>query len=157
MVRHPYYLSNYIIDSAFCVMSGNIYLVFCYPFLFFWAYGPAFKDEENHLRSIHGEQYDSFAYSTPQVLPGSHSFPGFRQLAIGFNVGRITPNELARIGRFWGVAFFIAMLQELRLDGLDVLRWPELQKDWDVLVFVGLALLMFASSLIIPRNRRLES
>lgn len=156
MVRHPYYLSNYIIDSAFCIMTGNIYLIFCYPFLFFWAYGPTFSDEESHLRSIHGEQYDSFAHNTPQVLPGSHSFPGFRQLAGGFNVGRITPNELTRIGRFWGVAFFIAMLQELRLDGLDVLRWPELQKDWDVLVFVGLALLMFASSLMIPRNRRLE-
>ncbi|MGA7874083.1 MAG: hypothetical protein WCA08_00340 [Desulfoferrobacter sp.] len=157
MVRHPYYLANYIIDSAFCIMSGNIYLVLIYPFLFFWAYGPTMQNEENHLRSIHGEQYALFDHSTPQVLPASHSFPDFKGLFFGFSAGRITPQELIRIGRFWGVAFFIALLQELRVDGLMVLRWPEIQKDWDVLVFVILALLMFASSLMIPRTQRLES
>jgi len=148
MVRHPYYLANYIIDSAFCIMTGNIYLVLIYPFLFFWAYGPTMQSEENHLRSIHGEQYASFDHSTPQVLPASHSFPDFKGLFSGFSAGRITPQELIRIGRFWGVAFFIALLQELRVDGLMVLRWPEIQKDWDVLVFLILAFFMLASTAI---------
>jgi protein-S-isoprenylcysteine O-methyltransferase Ste14 len=34
VVRHPYYLANYIIDSSFCLITGNMYLVFMYPFLF---------------------------------------------------------------------------------------------------------------------------
>ena len=38
VVRHPYYLASYLIDSSFCLLSGNIFLVVLYPFLFFWAY-----------------------------------------------------------------------------------------------------------------------
>ena len=42
MVRHPYYLANYLVDTSFCILSSNLYLLLVYPFLFFWAYGPPY-------------------------------------------------------------------------------------------------------------------
>src|SRR4030042_5025842 len=48
-VQHPYYLANYLIDSSFCFLSGNSYMILLYPFLFFWAYGPSLTGEENLL------------------------------------------------------------------------------------------------------------
>ena len=52
VVRHPYYLANYLIDIGFCLASGNVYLVLAYPFLFFWAYGPTLRSEESLLASL---------------------------------------------------------------------------------------------------------
>ena len=40
IVRHPYYLANYLVDSGFCVLSGNSYLLLIYPFLFFGVTDP---------------------------------------------------------------------------------------------------------------------
>jgi protein-S-isoprenylcysteine O-methyltransferase Ste14 len=55
-VRHPYYLANYLIDTAFCLLSGNSYLLLAYPFLFFWSYGPTFRKEETALKGRHGKR-----------------------------------------------------------------------------------------------------
>ena len=57
VVRHPYYMANYLIDSSFCLLSGNIYLFFAYPFLFYWSYGPTIRQEESMLAEIHGEDF----------------------------------------------------------------------------------------------------
>jgi hypothetical protein len=151
-VRHPYYLANYIIDSSFCLITGNMYLVFMYPFLFFWAYGPVMKQEEDHLRTIHGERYALFADITPQAFPGPFSLRGFKRLLFGFTALRITPKELNRLSRFWGVAFFLAVLQELRVDALPLLRWSHIRRDWDAMLFLILALLMLTMNLIVPRT-----
>lgn len=40
LVRHPFYLANFLVDLSLCLIVGNIYLIVLYPFLFFWAYGP---------------------------------------------------------------------------------------------------------------------
>ena len=53
IVRHPYYLANYLVDVSLCLLSGNVYLVLLYPFLFYWAYGPTFAEEEALLASMH--------------------------------------------------------------------------------------------------------
>jgi protein-S-isoprenylcysteine O-methyltransferase Ste14 len=29
--RHPYYTANYLIDTGFCLLSGNTYLLLAYP------------------------------------------------------------------------------------------------------------------------------
>jgi hypothetical protein len=104
------------------------------------------QNEENPLSSTHGEQYALFGYSTPQILPASHSFPGFKQMFFGFTAERITRNELKRIGRFWGVAFFLALLQQLRVEGMAVLRWPQIWKEWELPVFLISIFLTFAST-----------
>lgn len=40
MVRHPFYLSNYLVDMSFCIMSGSMLLCVVYPFFFFGPTGP---------------------------------------------------------------------------------------------------------------------
>lgn len=156
VVRHPYYLANYIIDSAILVMTGNIYLVFIYPFLFFWAYGPTMKAEEKYLASVHVEQYALYLNTTPQVFPHSLCLAALKQIGNGFIRSRITPNELCRIGRFWGVSFLLALLQELRTDGFAVFHWTAIPKDWDVLVFMVLTVLLLAASLLSGRRSSLK-
>lgn len=153
IVRHPYYLANYIVDSAFCVITGNLYLVFLYPFLFFWAYGPVMRAEEKYLGSIFAKEYAAFIDAIPQVFPHPHHWPTWRQVVMGFEWNRITPNELSRLGRFWGIGFFLAVLQELRTDGLTVLHWSGIRRDWDFIVFMVFALALSAVSVLFHRKK----
>jgi hypothetical protein len=107
VVRHPYYLANYLIDTGFCVLSGNRYLLLLYPFLFFWSYGPTLRKEEGTLTEKHGGASVAFMLGTPQVFPDRHSISHLPSLFAGFSAKRISPKELARIVRFYAVAFLI--------------------------------------------------
>ena len=69
VVRHPYYMANYLIDSAFCLLSGNVYLLLVYPFLFYWSYGPTIRKEESVLAGIHGEEFLRYSLDVPQIFP----------------------------------------------------------------------------------------
>ena len=70
VVRHPYYLANYLIDSSLCVLSGNLYLVAAYPFLFFWSYGPTLRKEESFLASKYGDAFHERQLQHPASLSG---------------------------------------------------------------------------------------
>ncbi len=107
IVRHPYYMANYLIDTSFCLLSGNPYLLLVYPFLFFWVYGPTLKKEEKFLATTHNEPYIEYMLDVPQVFPDSYFIKYLKGILSGFSKKRISRNEIARIMRFWATGFFI--------------------------------------------------
>ena len=134
VVRHPFYLANYLIDCSFCLLSGSPYLLAVYPFLFFWAYGPTIRKEERRLALTHGDAFRQHTFQVSQVFPDAHSMREWRGLFKGFSTGRITSNELARICRFLAVAALLMFLHDIREDGLTLLSIPT---DYDELIYLG--------------------
>jgi protein-S-isoprenylcysteine O-methyltransferase Ste14 len=156
IIRHPYYLSNYLIDSSLCVLSGNPYLLLAYPFLFFWAYGPTLRKEEAYLSSLHGHIVTRYLSEIPQLFPDQATFNQWKRLFEGFCFERITRKECVRIMRFCSLGLFIALIQEIRADGLSVLAdlirptWH----DYDEFLFALLAITFYLASLVLTNTAR---
>jgi hypothetical protein len=110
IVRHPYYLANYLIDMSFCLASGNKYLLLCYPFLFFWSYGPTLRNEEKILLEKHGEAETGQMLTTPPLFPDRESLANIRALLKGFSASRVSAKEVARNVRFWAVWLVVCMV-----------------------------------------------
>ncbi len=145
IVRHPYYLANFLIDSSFCLMSGNHYLVLLYPFLFFWSYGPTLRKEEGTLTEKHGDSSVAYLLSTPPVFPDRRSVLHLRRLFAHFSIRRISSKEVARIMRFYAMALLILALHKA---GGRIGR-PGLLSDRGMLVLLAVALLLYAAGFVI--------
>lgn len=111
--RHPYYLSNFTVDVSLCLLSGNIYLVLAYPFLFFWAYGPNLRSEENRLADIHKQDQYDFLLQVPQIFPGPGSIVWPGQILKETSLRRISMNECSRIIKFWGFALGLILIHHV--------------------------------------------
>ncbi len=149
MVRHPFYLSNYLVDMSFCLMSGTILLPALYPFLFFWAYGPSVRKEEKELFSRHRHNFLEFALEVPQVFPDPGSIKGWQDIFAGFSPRRISKRELARIARFWAVECFFLLLHEVREEGFGQLVSLV---DYDGPILAGALVLFSLLSFLIIRG-----
>ncbi len=147
IVRHPYYLANYLIDSAFCVLSGNPYLIAAYPFLFFWAYGPTLRKEESFLASKYPDSFENDSFTIPQVFPDRASLTAWRDLFEGFSIKRISLKERARITRFFACGFAIMLLHALDLYQLHYLFHPT-RTNYDAFTFMVLAIAFLIVSII---------
>jgi protein-S-isoprenylcysteine O-methyltransferase Ste14 len=161
IIRHPYYLANYLIDSSFCVLSGNPYLVAAYPFLFFWSYGPTLRTEEKFLASKYGDSFQEDSFNIPQVFPDKASLKHWRGLFEGFSVRRITLKECARITRFCSTGSAIMLVHAVRLKNLNELSYlfHPTRNDYDEFSFMLLAASFFFLSLVfmlMDRNSRGE-
>ena len=144
--RHPYYTANFLIDIGFCLLSGSIYLVLVYPFLFFWAYGPTLRDEERYLTSLYGDQYACFSHATAQVLPDGQSVVHWKNFLRGFSASRISYRERARIVRFCIGAAVILLLHDIGEEGIGEIISLHPQ-DYDGFVFLGLIVLFVVAQL----------
>lgn len=153
VVRHPYYLANYLVDISFCLLSGNVYLVLLYPFLFYWAYGPTFAEEEATLASMHGEEFDAYRASVPQVFPTTNLFAGLRSLGRGFSWQRISAKEIKRICRFGFLAALLILAREVGVSGLRELTTGRIPLTRPASVLIGLCLTCLVVSLLIPSRR----
>ena len=158
IVRHPYYLANYLTDTGFCVLSGNPYLIAAYPFLFFWAYGPTLRKEERFLASTYGDSFEKDSFTIPQLFPDKTSLKRWRQLFEGFSARRITLKECARITRFCSCGFAIMLLHTVDVHQLKYLFHPT-TTDYDEFIFMLLAtafLLVSVIFLLMDRSNRTE-
>ncbi len=154
IVRHPYYLANFLIDYAFCMLSLSLYLIFAYPFLFFYAYGPHIGQEEQRLAYLHAEKFYAYCITVPQIFPDSNSIRNFKKLLKNSSFSRITSNEIKRISRFVAVACFIVFCQEMKTDGWGELILWHTPIDYDNLLMVLLSGLLFLYSLTVRRRKR---
>jgi protein-S-isoprenylcysteine O-methyltransferase Ste14 len=160
-VRHPYYLSNYLIDTAFCMLSGNQYLLLIYPFLFFWAYGPTLRKEEIYLLSQHGEAFSRHTTEVPQLFPDRASLTHWRSLFEGFSTGRITWKECGRVARFVSLSLIIILIHEIRIHSLtgllgDIVRPTRFNYD-ESLIAISAILLYAVSLLFLNWSKRRSS
>jgi hypothetical protein len=162
IVRHPYYLANYLIDTSLCVLSGNPYLLLIYPFLFFWAYGPTLRNEEKLLNEKHGTAFLNDSFIIPQVFPDPGSLGSLRRLFESFSLKRITAKECSRVARFSSMGFAIILIHELKpegLRGLNHLLIPTMH-DYDEFVFMLVAAILLLLSLVFIKragNNRVET
>jgi protein-S-isoprenylcysteine O-methyltransferase Ste14 len=161
IVRHPYYLANYLIDSSFCVLSGNSYLLLAYPFLFFWSYGPTLREEETLLKESYGNAFVNDSLTVPQVFPDTGSLRRLGRLFEGFSPNRITVKECARVTRFLSVGFAVTLIHQLKPEGLSGV-WHLLlptRHDYSEFLLALLAAVLFAisSALVMSKyNSRAE-
>jgi protein-S-isoprenylcysteine O-methyltransferase Ste14 len=157
-VRHPYYLSNYVIDSSFCLLSGNPYLLLLYPFLFFWAYGPTIRKEEALLASYHEAAFARHSAEVPQIFPDRASLKRVRAIFDDFSWGRITWKEVGRILRFMSLAAFILLIHQVRADGVKgvwtIVRPTRL--DYDEFVIALLTVIFYCGSRIFLSRAKKE-
>jgi len=123
IVRHPYYMANYLIDSSFCLLSGNVYLLLIYPFLFYWSYGPTIRNEESTLASLHNSEFLRYSLDVPQIFPDAYSIRSMKEVVKGFSIQRITRNEISRFMRFWATGFFIIFIHTVKKSHIEKM-WP---------------------------------
>jgi hypothetical protein len=150
IIRHPYYLANFLVDFSFCLMSGNHYLVLFYPFLFFWSYGPTLRKEEGTLTEKHGDSSVAYLLSTPPVFPDRRSIQQVRRLFAGFSLTRISGKEVARIVRFYAMALLILAVHQGsgKIGSLDFLS------DRGTLLLLAVAFLLYGVSFTILKLRK---
>lgn len=153
IVRHPYYLANFLVDSCFCVLSGFHFLALAYPFLFFWSYGPTMRKEEQDLRGWYPESFPQYALGTPQAFPDRRSTGNVGSLFKGFSVKRISAKERARIVRFYAMSALILFAHTLSLrdyKGID----PAAQPTAAILLSAAVFLYVCSAAMLrIGKNR----
>jgi hypothetical protein len=154
VVRHPYYMANYLIDSSFCLLSGNIYLFLAYPFLFYWSYGPTIRQEESMLAGIHGEDYLKYSLDVPQLFPDAYSIRNMKEVIKGFSRQRITRNEVSRFMRFWATALFIMFIHNIKPEFLTELNNILFIRDhYQEMALLAVVIVLFITSFFIQRKK----
>ena len=157
VVRHPYYLANYLIDTSFCLLSGNVFLLVLYPFLFFWAYEPTLLEEESRLASLHGSDFEAYRARVPQIFPNATVFAGFFAATKNFSMRRVTPGELKRLLRFGFIGSFLILVHHLGFNGLKKIVADHNPLTPSDLALAAVCALLLISSTIIPRRSKATS
>ncbi len=156
IVRHPYYMANYLIDSSFCLMSGNVYLLLTYPFLFYWAYGPTIRKEEQYLARLYGDDFLDYTLNIPQIFPDSYSIKNnWKEIINGFSVKRLTRNEVSRFARFWATGFAIMFVHSLTGVGFGHMKFSSLHiiNGYTGLLLLSIAVALFVFSIVMRRGK----
>jgi len=160
IVRHPYYLSNYLIDNSLCLVSGNPYLLVIYPFLFFWAYGLTLRKEERLLGSIYNNTYFDYSVEIPQIFPDPKSLKNASSIFNGFSTKRITVKECSRIIRFCAVFIFIILVHHLKDKFIFSTRFLKEIEGIDKILALIIIILYILSVLLLKKqknNRKKDS
>ena len=159
LVRHPFYLANFIIDLSLCLLVGNVYLIILYPFLFFWAYGPSIRVEDRRLLEIYGPKFVAYEQTIPETFPSPLSIGGLRKIFLGFSFARVKPNESIRILRLLSVALILILIQDIRTEGISELLFPWYGSgpvDYDGVCLLAGIILLSASLVSIRILRRVR-
>lgn len=154
IVRHPYYMANYLIDVSFCLLTGNPYLLLIYPFLFFWVYGSTLRKEEKYLAGAHNEPYMEYLLNVPQVFPDSYFTIYLKNVFSGFSKKRISRNEVSRILRFWSTAIFIVFLHSLKTADFTKICFSGPGGFKTSIVLLSLAIILYIVSILVRGNRK---
>lgn len=150
LARHPYYLANYLVDSSFCLLSGNRWLLLLYPFLFFWSYGPTLRQEEATLTEKHGRLSVAYLLNTPPVFPDRRSIRYAPRLFAGFSFARLSRKEAARITRFYATALLIMAFHQ----AAGKIAARDFFSDRATLMLLVPALFLYAVAFIILKCRK---
>ena len=148
VVRHPFYLANFLIDEGICLFSGNLWLVVLYVVVFLLVYLPTIRREERHLTSVHGDVYSSYVRAVPALLP-------YRLHAILGPLGLTWANimrekEMSRLLRILAIPSYFVIVAALFHET------PANHVERAVLLYaaIGIALLLNVSSVILLRYER---
>lgn len=147
-VRHPFYLSNALIDLGLCFMINRGAVFAVYFIFWFIGYSRAIEREERRLAKEFGETFRQYRAETPCFFPWK--IPGPRGNAQGFswqNRNIAGGSELPRLLRLAGYPLLLFAASEFHDTGISF--WTELGRG-----FVALWLFLFLScaSFIVKRT-----
>ena len=145
LVRHPFYLANFLIDEGICLISGNLWLAALYVVAFLVVYLPTIRREEQHLTSLHGDAYTSYARTVPALLQYRvHALSGIQRFSWA-NMRR--ERETSRLLRILAIPWYFiiasTLFHETPYDPTG--RAPLLRTA------MGIALVLNVSSIILRR------
>lgn len=69
MVRNPLYLFSLLGALGIGIVSDNIIVLILIVFLFCIYYPFVIRGEEEHLRRVHGEDFEAYRRNTPMFIP----------------------------------------------------------------------------------------
>ena len=148
LVRHPFYLANFLIDEGICLISGNLWLAALYFVAFLVVYLPIIRQEEQHLTSLHGVAYTSYALTVPALLPYRlHAISAPKRFSWA-NIRR--EREMSRLLRILAIPWYFIIASTLLHEtpyghtGRAELLWTA----------TGIALVLNASSVALGSTRR---
>jgi isoprenylcysteine carboxyl methyltransferase (ICMT) family protein YpbQ len=132
IVRHPFYLANFLIDEGACIISGNLWLIGAYLLTFLCVYLPTIRREEDGLTASHGDDYSVFAKNVPALFPYRlHAIFGPLDFA-WHNV--IREKEISRALRILAIPSYFVVVAAL------LHRLPAANPEWVVTLIVAVAL-----------------
>ena len=144
MVRHPFYLANFVIDVGICLMAGNVYLLIAYMPLFLLSYIPTIRQEERDLTATHGDVYREYVRQRPMLV--SLRLDRLCGPWDGSWTNILRENELTRLGRVLAIPFYL-----LVVDGL----WHHrLNEGMSLALAVPAALAAVAINILAARAKR---
>lgn len=80
LVRHPLYTGNVLVLAGLALANGNWWAIPVALFFFWFYYPTAIEYEDRKLRGIFGAEWESWATSTPALVP---RFTNLGQIAGG--------------------------------------------------------------------------
>jgi hypothetical protein len=146
IVRHPFYLANFLIDMGICFFSGNIYLIAAYVPAYLLTYIPTIRKEEQFLREQHGTAYDEYAARVSMLVPSRIN--SIHPLDFSWeNIER--EHEMVRLMRILAIPLYFSLV-ELVFHTSPAWRW---RVPCIVLAVIG-AIALNVGSVLVKRSAR---
>ena len=79
LVRHPLYTGNVLVLVGFAFANGNWWSMPLAALFFWFYYPPAIEYEDRKLRRIFGAEWESWAASTPALVPTLRNLRGLTE------------------------------------------------------------------------------
>lgn len=148
MVRHPFYLANFMIDMGICLFSGRWWLPIVYSIAFALVYIPTIRKEEAYLIERHGESYRRFAASIPALVP-YRLWSLFAPLDFEW-ASILREKEISRIMRVLAIPLYFVIVAAL----FHQLPNNPSHKTTALVASIAVALLLHAGSTLVRSQER---
>jgi lipid A Kdo2 1-phosphate O-methyltransferase len=109
LVRHPLYLGNFFIYLGVVILLKSFLFAIVFILFFYLYYERIMFAEETFLREKFGDDYLSWANSTPAFIPG---FRNFKPAELSFSLRNVFKREYAGI---FGIIFIYSFMDILIL------------------------------------------
>lgn len=150
VVRCRPYLVDRLLEYAFCVLSGNPYLILIYPLFCGWSY---WMSPIRRVLALEGRQklLQGCGWEMPAILPNLTSLHSWGEAFRNFCRRSVGWKESADIARLLSLSFLVALIHTIGDDGFvsvfhDAIH-PTLE-DCDEFFFALFVILLFAASLV---------
>ena len=90
VVRHPLYLGNFLMWTGIAFLSVNLWFIISFMLLFWLYYERIMYAEEQYLSRKFGKDFETWANSTPAILP---AFRRFKPSGRSFNWRKVLKKE----------------------------------------------------------------
>ena len=110
LVRHPLYLGNFFMWLGLALVTGDVWFVVAFIFLYWIYYERIMYAEEMYLHRKFGSCYDEWAERTPAFVP---SFRNFQKPKICFSFMKILKKEKNGINAIFLIFFIFDFISNI--------------------------------------------